>query len=398
MPDGAATPLAPLDETITLDQLDRDPYPIYHRLRREAPVLRVKSVGRTLLTKAVDTKYVKDNPDLFSSDDPNTPMKRAFRAHTLMRKDGAEHLRERMAMAPAFSPKIIKSEWMPQYERVAAAYLDRLPRDETVDLHMMLSAPYAARGLAILLGTEEASDEEMQRWSQVLIDGAGNFGWRPEPFEASDRANDEMDALFDKLSERHKADPNPSALSVMLNADEPIETSQIYANIKIAIGGGINEPRDALSTIVYGLLTNPDQLERVRENGDWGAAFEEGVRWVAPIQASSRLVTDDTEIRGYRIPKGDTVMTIQASSNRDEDVYGDTSEVYDVYRARKPHQAFGNGPHFCQGTHVARRAIADIMLPMLLERFPNMRLDDKDAVEWRGFGFRGPINLPVRLA
>ena len=79
--------LAPLDETITIADLTRDPYPIYRRLRQEAPVLRVKSVGRTFLTKAADTKYVKDNPALFSSNDPNTPMKRAFLAHTLMRKD-----------------------------------------------------------------------------------------------------------------------------------------------------------------------------------------------------------------------------------------------------------------------------------------------------------------------
>jgi cytochrome P450 len=396
MPDSGRGGLAPLDTEITLDQLDRDPYPIYRRLRGEAPVLRVQSVGRTLLTRAEDTKYVKDNPELFSSDDPETPMKRAFRAHTLMRKDGEEHRRERMAMAPAFSPKVIQGTWMPEYRRVAAEYLDRLPRGEVVDLYRDLAAPYAARGLAILLGTEEATDEEMQRWSQVLIDGAGNFGWRPEPFEASDRANDEMDALFDRLSERHRAEPNPSALSVMLNDPDPIPKSQIYANIKIAIGGGINEPRDAISTIVYGLLTNTDQLEAVRANDDWGRAFEEGVRWVAPIQASSRLVTEDTEIRGYTIPEGDTVMTIQASANRDEDIW-ENGEVFDVYRDRHPHQAFGNGPHFCQGTHVARRAVGDILLPMLFERFPNMELPDADAVEWRGFGFRGPVNLPVRL-
>ena len=100
--------LAPLDESITLQQLDEDPYPIYQRLRNEAPVLRVKATERTMLTKAEDTKYVKDNPELFSSDDPNTPMKRAFQAHTLMRKDGEAHMRERMAMAPAFSPKVIR--------------------------------------------------------------------------------------------------------------------------------------------------------------------------------------------------------------------------------------------------------------------------------------------------
>ena len=388
--------LAPLDEEITLQQLDEDPYPIYQRLRRDAPVLRVKATGRTLLTKADDTKYVKDNPALFSSNDPNTPMKRAFQAHTLMRKDGDDHMRERMAMAPAFSPKVIRADWMPQYMRVAEEYVSRLPRGETVDLFPALAGPYAARGLAILLGIEEASDDDLQHWSQTLIDAAGNFGWQDEPFARSDRANDEMNRLFDSLQDRHRAVPNNSALSVMLNADDPVETTQIYSNIKIAIGGGINEPRDALNTILYGLLTNPDQLAEVKRQNDWERAFEEGIRWVAPIQVSSRLVMEDTEIRGCHIPKGDTVMTIQASANRDEDRYED-GESYQVYREKKSHQAFGNGPHFCQGSHVARRAVAAVMLPLLFEKFPNMSIPNLDNVIWRGFGFRGPTQIPIRL-
>ncbi len=388
--------LAPLDEEITLQQLDEDPYPIYQRLRRDAPVLRVKATGRTLLTKAEDTKYVKDNPALFSSNDPNTPMKRAFQAHTLMRKDGDDHMRERMAMAPAFSPKVIRTDWMPQYMRVAEEYVSRLPRGETVDLFTALAGPYAARGLAILLGIKEASDDDLQHWSQTLIDAAGNFGWQDEPFARSDRANDEMNKLFDSLQDRHRAVPNNSALSVMLNADDPIETTQIYSNIKIAIGGGINEPRDALNTILYGLLTNPDQLAEVKRQNDWERAFEEGIRWVAPIQVSSRLVMEDTEIRGCHIPKGDTVMTIQASANRDEDRYED-GESYQVYREKKSHQAVGNGPHFCQGSHVARRAVADVMLPILFDKFPNMSIPNRDDVIWRGFGFRGPTQIPIRL-
>ena len=205
-----------------------------------------------------------------------------------------------------------------------------------------------------------------------------------------------MNALFDSLHDRHRAAPNNSALSVMLNAEDPIEMTQIYANIKIAIGGGINEPRDALNTILFGLLTNPDQLQQVRQNEDWERAFEEGIRWVAPIQVSSRLVMEDTEIRGCHIPKGDTVMTIQASANRDEDRYED-GESFQVYRDRQSHQAFGNGPHFCQGTHVARRAVAHVMLPMLFDRFPNMTIPDLDDVIWRGFGFRGPTQIPIKL-
>lgn len=390
------TRLAPLDENITLEQLDRDPFPIYRRLRKEAPVVRVKATQRTLLTKAEDTKYVKDNPELFSSDDPNTPMKRAFWAHTLMRKDGEEHRSERMAMAPAFNPKVIMHEWMPQYQKIAEEYVARLPKGEVVDLFMLLSGAYAARGLAVLLGMEEASDDDMMEWSQALIEGAGNFGWRDAPFERADRANEAIHALLDRLQDRHRAHPNSSAFSAMLNADTPIAEKQIYSNIKIAIGGGINEPRDALNTTLYGLLTNPDQLAEVKSKGDWNKAFEEGVRWVAPISASSRLVMEDTEIRGCLIPKGDTVMTIQASANRDEDVVSN-GEVFDVYRDDCTHQSFGNGPHFCQGTHVARRAIGQIMLPILFERFPNMTIPDTDAVIWRGFGFRGPVQIPVLL-
>ena len=387
---------APIDETITLDALDKDPFPIYKRLRQEAPVLQVKSAGRTLLTKAADTKYVKDNPEIFSSDDPNTPMKRAFWAHTLMRKDGEAHRRERMAMQPAFMARVIRDDWVPQYTKIAEEYVGRLPKGEVVDFFSIVSGAYAARGLAILLGMEEASDEEMMEWSQALIEGAGNFGWRDEPFARADRANEAIHALLDRMQARHKAEPNNSAFSAMINAEEPIEETQIYANIKIAIGGGINEPRDALNTILYGLLTNPDQLAEVKKNEDWEQAFDEGVRWVAPISASSRLVTEDTEIRGCVIPKGDTVMTIQASANRDEELF-ENGEDFIVYRDKNPHQSFGNGPHFCQGTHVARRAIAHVMLPILFDRFPNMTLPEPEKVIWRGFGFRGPMNLPVLL-
>jgi len=248
--------LAPLDDSITIDQLTLDPYPIYKRLRAEQPVLRVKSLGRTLLTKAADTSMVKDNSELFSSDDPNTPMKRAFLAHTLMRKDGEAHKRERMAMMASLMPKTIINHWAPMYEKFVDEYIGRLSRGETVDLFGCLAGPIAARMLGEIMGIPDASDDDLQRWSQVLIDGAGNFGWRPEPFEESDIANAEMDRCILANAERLKAEPDPSALSVMLQQDNPIEMSQMISNIKIAIGGGINEPRDALLTILYGLLTS----------------------------------------------------------------------------------------------------------------------------------------------
>ena len=123
---------------------------------------------------------------------------------------------------------------------------------------------------------------------------------------------------------------------------------------------------------------------------------EEGARWVAPIQVSSRRATEDTEIRGVAIPKDHVVMTIQASAGHDEEIH-ENSDQYDLFRAKKTHQSFGTGPHFCQGTHVSRMMLVQLMLPLLFDRFPNMELMTSQDVVWHGFGFRGPLNLPVRL-
>ena len=389
-------PLAPVDTDITIAELTRAPYQIYQRLRAQTPVLNVTSVSRILLTKAADTRAVKDNPDLWSSNDPNTPMERAFQAHTLMRKDGEAHVRARSAMMPTLSARNIKTIWAVEYERLAAQYLDRLPRDEVVDLFPTLAGPLAARILSVVLGIQEASDDDLQEWSQALIDGAGNFAWAPEPFARVDRAHVGMNALLLQKAEVLKQAPDQSALSIMVNAEDPLDWDQIVSNIKIAIGGGINEPRDALLTCIVGLLSNPDQLEALKQSGKWGDAFEEAVRWVAPIQVSARRATRDTEIRGFDIPKEQVVLTVQASANHDEDVFTD-GQSFNIFRDRAPHQSFGSGPHHCMGTHISRNMIGKIMLPMIFERFPNMTLVSPDDVNWSGFAFRGPLSLPVRL-
>lgn len=387
----------PIDETVSIADLTRDPYPIYKRYRAESPVVSVPAASRILLTKAADTKYVKDNPFLFSSDDPSTPMRRAFQYHTLMRKDGAAHMRERNSMMAAFSPTNIRDVWLPVYREIAADYIGRLPKGEIVDLHGQLSAPLAARCLAHLIGLTHASDADLCRWSQTLIDGAGNFGWRDDPFEKSDAANIEINKCIGAVIAENRAEHPPNAISAMLHFEDEMTVEEVQSNIKIVIGGGINEPRDALSTALFGLLTNPDQHAAVvKDDSLWNRTFEETVRWVAPIQASSRRVTQDTEIRGIDIPEGAVVMTIQASANHDEELYED-GHLFNIFREPGRNQAFGNGPHFCMGTHIARRMVGEIVLPMLFDRFPNMSLPEPDKVQFWGFGFRGPLSLPVLL-
>ena len=155
-----------------------------------------------------------------------------------------------------------------------------------------------------------------------------------------------------------------------------MEIEVIRSNIKIVIGGGINEPRDAMLTAICGLLSNPDQKDAVLEgSASWLSVFEEAIRWVAPIQLSSRRATKDTQIRGYDIRKDDVVMTIQASANHDEEEF-ENGHLFDVHRPRTPHQAFGNGPQCCLGTHVARKMVSEIILARLFARVPEMSLAD----------------------
>ena len=389
-------PRPPSNPDITLEGLYTDPYAIYRRLRAKAPVTHVPQLGRTLITRAADTKSVRTRHEIFSADDPDTPMKRAFHAHTLMRKDGTEHRRERMAMVRTFTPQNIRDVWGPAYAQAARGYLDALPRDEPVDLFPALAGPLAARALGMVMGIPQASDADLQHWSQALIDGAGNFAWDPAVFDIVDRAHDAMNAMIAASTQRLLREPDQSALSIMVNADDPIPDSQITANIKIAIGGGINEPRDALLTMLYGLLTNPDQRDQAIQSQNWAPVVEEAVRWVAPIQVSARRATEDTDIGGYDIQKDEVILLSQASANRDEAVF-ENPEQFDINRPDNPHQSFGGGPHHCIGANLTRHMLGDILLPMLFDRFPNMRLIDADRVPWGGFAFRGPLSLPVIL-
>jgi cytochrome P450 family 104 len=102
-----------------------------------------------------------------------------------------------------------------------------------------------------------------------------------------------MDKCIRANAERVRAGPDSSALPFMVNAKTPIPESQMIANVKIAIGGGINEPRDALLTILYGLLTNPDQLEAVRAGDKWRSAWEPAPRKTRKKRAKNIIVSSD---------------------------------------------------------------------------------------------------------
>lgn len=383
----------PVIENISIEDLHRDPYPIYAHLRKEAPVALIAATGRVFLTKGKDVRFAKEQSGIFTSEDVTTPAERAFRATTLMRRDGDVHRSERRAMMPGLSAAKIKTVWAENANIFADDLLSNLEKDQKIDLFTAIAGPFAGAVLGKALGLEGASPEDLVRWSQILIDAAGNVSGDEAVFQRSDVVNEEIDDLIDRNISRLKTNPDESVLSAMIAAGSALERTR--CNIKIAIGGGVNEPRDGLLSAVFCLLNDASQLAAVKnEPALFGKVFEEAIRWVAPIQTSPRKTLAPVTLSGVDLPVGTRISTIQASANRDEDLY-ENAETFDIFRREKSHFSFGHGAHFCMGTHLSRMSIAQIMLPRLFQAFPDMKL--AAPVPWYGFTFRGPLSLEVNL-
>jgi len=189
--------------------------------------------------------------------------------------------------------------------------------------------------------------------------------------------------------------PDESIIASMMHAADPLSREEIAANVKVIIGGGLNEPRDVITTGAYAMLTNPAQRAQVEADPAlWRAVFEESVRWVSPIGMYPRQVTQRTELGGVTLEPGARLGVVLASGNRDEAVF-DNPDAFDINREKKFHVAFGGGPHFCLGAWAARIQCADVALPTLFRRLPGLRLSETEPTRFGGWVFRGPLNLPV---
>ena len=137
----------------------------------------------------------------------------------------------------------------------------------------------------------------------------------------------------------------------------------IRANIKLAISGGQNEPRDAIAGTIWALLTHPEQLALVRDgSAKWLDVFEEYARWIAPIGMSPRRVAKPWSFGGVEFEPEDRVFFMFGSANRDEACFSEPDR-FDITRDTQKSIAFGAGPHYCAGAFASRAMVADVALP-----------------------------------
>ena len=383
--------MLPVEFNIVYEDFFQNPYPMLAELRKKAPISFVPQLSAILLSKHEDIFVCEKNTAVFSSIQPNGLMTRLM-GQNMMRKDGEEHKRERHVIFPTVSPKTTQNVWKQKFVDHTKKILNNLSKKQEIDLVNEFAKPVSAEALKSITGLTNMTWQEMDRVSQGMIDGCANYNQNKMVEENCHRCTASIDFHIQERLEQDLGS-DPSLLSVFALKNEKFEI--ISANVKLAISGGQNEPRDAIAGTIATLLQNPIQLEKIL-NGefDWLIAFEEYARWMSPIGMSPRRIAKDFSYKGFNFFENDRVFLMFGSANRDEDIFEKPNE-FKLNRDVARSISFGAGPHFCAGAWISKTLISEVAIPMLFEKFPNMKLLSR--VEYSGWAFRGPKPFFVKV-
>jgi cytochrome P450 len=388
------TEAAAVGPSISVEELERDPYPAYARLREEEPVSWVESVGLWLVTRWDDVSQVVKTPDLFTAETEPSTLNRTF-GKNLLGSEGPYHERVRAIVSPWFRMGAIGHFSSEVIAPIASELIDGLAGRGDVELASEFAEPLSVRVLRRAMGLQEIEDDTLRRWFQDLAQGAANFEGDPVKQEVADAASADVNETIKPILERLADEPNDTLLSSMLHErvnGEGLTLEEIQSNLKVMIVGGLQAVGDLISISMWALLSHPEQADQVRADSSLVVpAVEEAARWYSPVGTSTRQTTRDTELAGTALPAGALIAAVLSSANRDPRHWND-ADRFDIHAHRRPHLAFAGGAHVCVGALLGRFEARSAM-QLLIERLPRLRLDPDRPAEFEGWEFRSPRHL-----
>ena len=387
--------------TITVAELEDDPYPIYAKLRAGSPIAWVPAVNLWLATSAAAVDLVTTRTDLFSAVVDGSPLDLSFGGPTILTLDGEPHLDLRKSLDTKYRPRVVAEYIDELVQPIADEYLASIASrpQRQAELVAEYFEPISVLSLGAVLGLGHLSADTLREWFHGLAMGAINFERDPAKQAINDATARLIDTELRPYMEKLRWEPNGSTIAHMLTSGrpegEPRTVDEVLPSLKVIILGGMQEPGHGASSCLFGLLSDSEQWELVKaEPHRWDDAVHEGLRWVAPIGTQTRQAIQDVEFEGTIIPQGAAVGAVVASACHDESLFEDPGR-FDIRRERRPNAAFGLGPHFCAG-HAFARGQERIALRTLAEALPDLQLDPDYPVTMRGWEFRAPEALHVR--
>jgi cytochrome P450 len=384
--------------SITVEQLWDDPYPVYEALREQAPVCHVPAVGLWFVTRWEDVEAAAMDAVRFPAAVPGSPLDRTLGGRNVLTTDGTEQRRLRAPLEPTLRPRAVEQTAPATVERMAGELLDGFQERGSAELMSEYLEPLSVLSLARLIGLGDDLDAPtLVRWFAGLVSGTSNFEGDASKQAVADATAAEISERLRPLLAQVLDRPDGTLVSDMLHSvegdlDQRMEA--VMPTLLLVLIGGLQEPGHGAAATLLGLLSNPDQAavfaaDPARLARD---AVEEGLRWTSPIGTQTRTATAGVRLAGVELPEGCAVALVVASANRDPRVWGEDADAYRLSRPRRPNGAFGFGPHFCVGHHLAR--VQDrIAVRMAFERLPGLRLDPERPPRVRGWEYRAPAHL-----
>lgn len=386
-----------------------NPYPLYQRLRTEAPVHWDPYLHAWIVTRYEDVITVLHQ---FSANRTPTPEQFAamglpeltplaqMMTKQMLFMDAPSHTRLRSLASMAFTPARV--EVLRNHIRdILDNLLEPLLKRGEMDVINDLAAPLPAIVTAEMLGVPTSDCDRLKTWSADFAEVLGNFQHNPDRASRTLQCVEEMTAYFRGVIQQMKIEPRDGLVNAFMTAEidgDRLTEEEIIANCIVTMVGGQETTTNLIGNGILSLLRNPDQLQKLRDDLSLvTSAVEELLRYESPSQHTARICPADTEVGGKLIRKGQAVIAVMAAGNRDPERFPDPDRL-DITRTDNRHLAFGWASHFCFGAALARIE-GQLTFEAIARRTTNLALAPNEPIVWRdNLGLRGLTSLQVTFA
>jgi aspartate racemase len=388
-------------------QVLANPYPLFHRLRSEAPVHWDPFLHAWVVTRYPDVLEVLLN---FSADRTPTPAQldemglsslnpiARVMVKQMLFLDAPAHTRLRGLSAKAFTPARVE-ELRGHIQDIVNHLIDGIQKKSEMDVIAELAEPLPAIVTAEMLGVPVSDHVKLKLWSADFAEMLGNFQHNPERYPQVLKAVASLTEYFQNAIREQRETPRPGLIHSLLTAEidgDRLTEEEVIANCIVTMVGGQETTTNLIGNGLLTLLRNPEELEKLRNDPSLiPSAVEEMLRYESPSQHTARMCPSDREMGGKLIQKRQAVIAVMAAANRDPERFPDPDR-FDITRKDNRHLAFGYAAHYCFGAPLAR-VEGQVVFEALLRRLSNIQLLP-EPIEWRSnLGLRGLKALRVQF-
>ena len=380
-------------------QVDADPYPVYARLRDEAPVYRNEELDFWALSRHADVVAAFRDAARFSSANGPLLEKRAWgpqaqEALSFIAMDPPRHTRMRRLVSRAFTPRRI-AELEPRIRVIARGHVEAAFGLGEFALVAEIAERLPTDVISELVGVPEADRAEVRRLADTAMHrepGTREIG--PEGLAALlELVGHFAEIVADRR--RRRRDDLASALLDAAVDEEPLTDDEIIAFLHLLVGAGNETTANLIGNAWYWAWRHPGQRAKAFAGRipDW---IEETLRYDTAAPTQLRTLTEDIELHGVAVPAGARIVRLPGAANRDPRVF-ERPEEFDLDRDTSRMVTFGSGPHYCLGASLARLETR-IVLEEMVARLADFELDPSRARRPHSPYIRGFASLPMAVA